>query len=175
MAKIQIYLEHYDVTESGKIYRLTEHGNAKSEREEVGSLDKRSGYINVSLSASPCKSLFNTAAHRLVALIYVHNPKPDEYNFVNHKDGNPGNNHYTNLEWCTQSMNVKHAHDTGLIICNPTMGESNGMSKITDEQVLEIRAAYIPRKVSYMKLAQQYGVDKSLIYQIVTRKIWRHL
>lgn len=43
--------------------------------------------------------------HRLVALHFVENPKPDEYNVINHKDENPKNNIYTNLEWCNTSYN----------------------------------------------------------------------
>jgi hypothetical protein len=50
--------------------------------------------------------------HRLVAEWYV--PNPQKLPFVNHIDGNKQNNHYTNLEWCTQRQNVHHALRTGL-------------------------------------------------------------
>lgn len=53
--------------------------------------------------------------HRLVAECYVVNPDPEHYDIVNHIDGNPSNNHYTNLEWCTKEMNTSHAVDNGLI------------------------------------------------------------
>lgn len=33
---------------------------------------------------------------------------------VNHKDGNPINNHISNLEYCTQAENLEHALNTGL-------------------------------------------------------------
>jgi hypothetical protein len=51
--------------------------------------------------------------HRLVAQYFVpnHNDLPE----VNHKDGDKSNTHYTNLEWCTRSDNVKHAYRTGLM------------------------------------------------------------
>jgi len=51
--------------------------------------------------------------HRLVAAKYVANPKKLPY--VNHKDGNKLNNHFSNLEWCTAAENSQHAHDYGLM------------------------------------------------------------
>jgi hypothetical protein len=55
-----------------------------------------------------------TAVHRLVAFAYLPEPEPGQV-WINHKDGNKSNNHYTNLEWATISENIQHAHDTGLI------------------------------------------------------------
>lgn len=52
-------------------------------------------------------------AHRLVGLAFI--PNPNNYPIINHIDGNPLNNHESNLEWCTQSHNIKHAWDTGLM------------------------------------------------------------
>lgn len=52
----------------------------------------------------------NLSVHRLVALCFV-DGKTEEKNTVNHKDGDPLNNHYTNLEWVSQSENNKHAYD----------------------------------------------------------------
>lgn len=48
-------------------------------------------------------------ASRLVAFAYVKNPKPEEYTIVCHIDNNPTNNHYKNLYWGTQSMNIQQA------------------------------------------------------------------
>jgi hypothetical protein len=52
----------------------------------------------------------NLSVHRLVALCFV-DGRTEEKNTVNHKDGNPLNNHHTNLEWVSQSENNKHAYD----------------------------------------------------------------
>ena len=43
--------------------------------------------------------------HRLVAIHFVENPNPDKFDIVNHKDENPQNNVYTNLEWCDMEYN----------------------------------------------------------------------
>lgn len=45
--------------------------------------------------------------HRLVAIAFV--PKIKGKTHINHIDGKPGNNHFTNLEWCTPKENVHHA------------------------------------------------------------------
>ena len=50
--------------------------------------------------------------HRIVAEVFI--PNVDGKPCINHKDGNPLNNHYSNLEWCTYSENNKHAVMNGL-------------------------------------------------------------
>lgn len=64
------------------------------------------GYPFVSLSSNNKQTLRHV--HRLVALAFVENPKPDEYGIVNHKDENPKNNNADNLEWCTYSYNLTY-------------------------------------------------------------------
>jgi hypothetical protein len=56
--------------------------------------------------------------HRLVAELFI--PNPNNYDTVNHLDGRKLNNHYTNLEWCTQSKNVRHSFKNKLQITKYT-------------------------------------------------------
>lgn len=53
-------------------------------------------------------------------------------------------------------------------------GETISWSKLTEQNVLEIRA--LAAQGWYQRqLAQRYGVSKSLIGFVVTRKLWKHL
>lgn len=54
-------------------------------------------------------------------------------------------------------------------------GERHGISKLTDDQVAEIKRRYVPRKVSMYKLAAEYGVSEMTVNNIIHGKIWRHV
>lgn len=56
----------------------------------------------------PCVELYckNFRVHRLVAQYFI--PNPNNYTQVNHIDGNKNNNDVSNLEWCSNRMNVIH-------------------------------------------------------------------
>ncbi len=49
--------------------------------------------------------------HRLVCELWHGEPTSDKP-WVNHRDGNKANNHYTNLEWNSISDNIKHSFRT---------------------------------------------------------------
>ena len=85
-----------------------------------------------------------------------------------HNDGNPDNNHIDNLRWDTMSNNHldKRVHGTD------HGGANNPMAKLTQEEVDEIRASYVPRKVTYPMLAEKYGVSRHTIVNIITRYTW---
>jgi hypothetical protein len=93
---------NYKIDEHGVVYgpqkgRLNFHYNEK-------------GYQHAFLYNGKRRCL---KVHRIVAELYVENP--NNYTEVNHIDGNKKNNHYTNLEWCSRSENVRHAIKHGLI------------------------------------------------------------
>jgi hypothetical protein len=51
---------------------------------------------------------------RLVAEAFIPNNNND-YDIVNHKDGNKLNDNVNNLEWCNISINTQHAYDNNLV------------------------------------------------------------
>jgi len=50
-------------------------------------------------------------------------------------------------------------------------GERNGKAKLTEDQVLAIRASASPG----VQMAALYGVSTSVISQIRSRKAWAHI
>jgi hypothetical protein len=52
-------------------------------------------------------------------------------------------------------------------------GVKNGMSKLTWNQVRDIRAKYILRQYSQSKLAREYGVVQDTICAVVSGKSWK--
>jgi hypothetical protein len=67
------------------------------------------GYERISLYLQ--KKQKHHLVHRLVAVAFILNP--NDFPQVNHKDKNRVNNKAENLEWATQSMNIKHSIETG--------------------------------------------------------------
>jgi len=55
------------------------------------------------------------------------------------------------------------------------LGEEVHNSKLTKEQVLEIRKRYIYKIITANYLAKEYGVDESTIFAIIKRKNWKHI
>lgn len=96
----------YTITKEGKVYSY----KSGYKKEMKGSIDDK-GYPYVDLTQSNGKRKC-PKTHRLIALAFISNPegKPQ----INHIDGNKRNNKISNLEWVTQSENVKHSYLTGL-------------------------------------------------------------
>lgn len=79
------------------------------------------------------------AVHRLVAEAFISNP--NNLPQVNHIDGNKDNNHVSNLEWCDNGYNQKHAFNTGLKDITK-LSEHSSLRKLTIEQVKIIKEEY---------------------------------
>ena len=84
--------------------------------------------------------------HRLVGKAFIENPlnKPN----INHKDGVRTNNHVSNLEWCTQSENVRYSIDvlgykisdeTKQKMSKSTMGRKNSKDRIEKTRLAHLR------------------------------------
>ena len=54
-------------------------------------------------------------------------------------------------------------------------GMKHGMAILTDAKVRAIRAEYRPYVLSRTELAKKYGVSRSTINQVLSRKHWKHV
>lgn len=89
------------------LYSISDHGRVKSciTNKILSPVDNGTGHFKVGLSKN--KSYERRYIHRMVAKAFI--PNPLNKSEVNHKDGNPSNNHISNLEWVSSSENRKHA------------------------------------------------------------------
>ena len=129
---------------------------------------KSNGYYYVSLSRN-CKTP-KYDIHKLVAIAFLENP--NNYKCVNHIDGNKLNNNINNLEWCSYSYNAIHANKLGLTTV--TKGETNGMAKLTETQVKEIKEL-LNKGHTGRSLANKFNVAEATISQIKNNKLWSHI
>ena len=54
-------------------------------------------------------------------------------------------------------------------------GDRNPSAKLTEVQVVEIRHRYASGSISLRALADEYGVAKTLVYDIVRGELWTHV
>ncbi len=109
--------------------------------------------------------------HRLVASAFI--PNPENLPIINHKDLNKSNNNVENLEWCTQLHNIRDFLSKSSQVY--AHGEQSGASKLTNEEVLEIRRIKSSYKIGYRKLAKLFNVTDMTVIGIVKRKTWKHI
>lgn len=156
-------------------YVISESGIVQSKRSwrgkyrEMGQRPDAKGYLRVGLTDETGHQRARRV-HILVAEAFI-GPRPEGLQ-LNHKDGNKINNHWSNLEYVTASENSTHAVKMGLR--HSPCGSAHKRSKLTEEQVLEIRRRYSSGGDS-AGLAKEFGIDKSNVWLIVTRKAWKHV
>lgn len=178
---IEEYEGIYQVSNRGRIrsFYNGRHGVGNSSKILNPSLGTHDRY-RISLSKNGTKKDMSVA--RLVAKSFI--PNPDNKPQVNHIDGDPLNNHVDNLEWCTQSENMKHAYENGLVefsedfknhINKDKSGEKNGMSVLSKAEVIEIKSLLEDGELYHRQIAEKYGVSQALISMINNGQRWSHI
>lgn len=154
----------YIIFSDGRVYSTK---SMKFLKEEIDS----HGYHRVKITFDGRKDNRLVSVHRLVASAFISNPenKPD----VNHIDGNKSNNNVSNLEWCTKSENIQHAINHGLKL--PTYGENHGMTKYTEEQIIEICKLLESGVYTIKDIIEMTGVSYNCISHIIRRNTWTRI
>lgn len=102
----EVWKEVPDLVLSGRDapYTVSNLGLVKNRHDQImkGSINQ-GGYVDV------C----NQRLHRIVAITWIPNPKPDEFTLVGHSDDNKLNCAVENLYWTDHKGNADDAHRTG--------------------------------------------------------------
>lgn len=94
-------------------YQVSNHGRVRNKTTGLflkSALDTSTGYTKVNLFNNGMNQ--TKSVHRLVAEAFIENVHNKR--LVNHIDCDKTNNHVQNLEWATDSENMKHAFANGL-------------------------------------------------------------
>ena len=84
-----------------KGYRVSSNGEVKY-KNKILHQSNSDGYKAVTIKH------VSYLVHRLVAEAFIKNPKPKQYNMVNHKNEIKSDNHDYNLEWCDSKYNLNY-------------------------------------------------------------------
>ena len=96
--------------------------------------------------------------HVVLAHCFIDNP--NNYKYVNHKDSNKLNNNLDNLEWCTNSYNVKHGWESG-----------NRMNNNTQLNVYDLDHNYLKTFKSIRECERELGIDRHKIARVLRGEI----
>lgn len=142
-------------------YEASSEGRIRSPRKVLTANGKRK-YKVVNIGRVP------RYVHRLVALAFHGEPATDLW--VLHRDDDPLNNRPSNLYWGTPKENSADKEANG----NAPRGEHHQSAKLTEVQVVEIRARSEAGE-SRKSLAAAFGLCPQAVSHIVNRKRWAHL
>jgi hypothetical protein len=162
------------------LYSVSSLGRVRSEAVQTSRVGRRRGRVLTCLPDTKGYLQFGLAlpgygrsrtmkVHRAVALAFL-GPRPAGAQ-INHRSGDKSDNSVTNLEYITCRENIRHGWALGLYTSEHARGERNQMSKLRAADIQLIRASYPQRTLA--ELAQEFGVTKANISQIVRRKTWR--
>lgn len=154
----------YEISETGIVRKI--------ENKEIIKLSTGNKYIKVALYRG--KNRFWMYLHRLLAIQFIQNP--ENYEYVNHKNGIKKDNSLSNLEWCNAKQNTKHAFETGLRTYIPSFkGENHGRAKLNNVQVNYIKFLFSIGFTNKQVLERFDFISKNTISGIRTGKLWKHI
>ena len=170
----------YSISKCGKMLSHRKHqpnGGFRKEKILSTSINK-SGYETVRLTKKS-ESITKTV-HRLLLKNFIENF--ENFEEINHIDGNKLNNNLNNLEWCTKNHNIKHAWDNKLLVPSVKFIErakksflknfADKQRKLNNQLANEIKNRYLNEKISMKKLGKDFGVSSQTICNIIHGKIY---
>ncbi len=148
--------------------RVTKVNDATSCWPWTGSID-RYGYGYLGEGGSVRNGAKYIKAHRVVWEL-TYGPIPNGLQVLHHCD-DPQCCRPDHLFLGTNLDNAKDRHAKG----RDPRGEKHGNAKLTDEAVREIRRRYAAGGISQQNLADEFGVNQTIVSDVVRRVYWQHV
>lgn len=112
---------------------------------------------------------------RLVAMVWVSNPDPNNKVVVMHLDNDHLNNSYLNLKWGTQSENILQAKNEGRLTTlfvsgpkNPAYGKISNHRSLSLDQEKELILKF-KNGATKLSLSLEYGISRATVLNIIRR------
>ena len=117
------------------------------------------------------KKFGDFGVHRLVLEAFV-GPCPPQMQCC-HNDGNPQNNHVSNLRWGSSKENADDRERHG----THPKGSKSSKAKLKEEHIPEIRflLKYFNKRGNMTILAQRFGVDVATIRDVRDKLTWQQI
>ena len=146
----------YVVNTSGDIRNVKSGHTLKWQKTKPVPEKRITGGYSMTNARSDWQRRTYVARHRVLCSVFKHPGKPVAKLWVNHKNGVPGTDGLTNLEWVTPGQNVQHAYDSGL--------HSNKTVAISTHNWRTDQYSEFP---SIQKCADAFGVN----WQLVSKRL----
>lgn len=155
------YEGRYEVSSMGRVRSLRSGIVMRQQTEAKG---HRSLFIGQ--TGKDRKHVFT---HILVAAAFI-GARPEGH-VINHRNGCPSDNRPSNLEYCTQQQNAKHAHRIGL---QSNKGMKHSQARLTDTNIECIRL-WAEDGYTLSSISKVYSLPSGYASRIVQRKAWSHV
>lgn len=173
--------EWKDIEGFNGFYQISSYGRVRSKGTANGvpdgnwherSLSKtHDGYLKIRLVQGGKD--WTRRIHTLVAQAFI--PNPNNYDTVNHINGDKTNNHIENLEWADRKQQMTHAYNHGLK--EPMQGRLNANAKLTEDDIKYIRTHYkkMSREFGTVALGRKFNVSNRVIGLVVAGKSYKNV
>ena len=129
------------------------------------------GYAVLALSLGSKGNYRHCGVHVLVAEAF-HGERPSTQYQIAHGDGDPMNNCPSNLRWATALENAQDRDRHGRTA--KPKGSAHGMSKLTEQTVIEMRKLK-QQGLTVDDLAAQFSISRWTVFDAISGRTWGHI
>jgi hypothetical protein len=161
---IEGYEGKYEISNYGRVKSLDIYHRIHSQKIMKSWINSNKKYLYITLKKDNKNKTF--AVHRLVLEAFVSKKPPGKQ--CAHYDGDPQNNHLSNLRWATAKENIEDRKRHG----RTAMGEKSGTAKL-DEKCVKIIKKLKTKGLTAGEIAHLACVSEPTIDRIWKGETWR--